>query len=265
MEDEKRDRSAMPSKNSRKKSGSKDDLDVDDFGPPLWMKIWLGKAVRGIMLAGLLALFYAGLFGKAEFSGWGEFFRFFTNLSWTIEAVFYTAVTLGILFHPLRHVAILILFVPVLNLALFVWIMLQIVVASNPLLLDELKEMSDRLMIIGNEYYHTVPVFVIFGFTILTYSGTLGILRYVWNRPGIPWFIHLLNALWQIYFPLILAGFYCIANDPMEVYGIVHMSVFEVVAIAFLVNTIVGGLVFLFCFPYTANHLWFRIKDITEF
>lgn len=239
--------------------------ETDSCGPSLWVKIWIGKAVRGTLLAFILFAFYGGLFGKAEYSGWEDFFTFFTNLSWCVYAIFYTAVVLGLCFPPLRHVAILILYVPVVNLALFVWIMLQIIIASQPKLLDDLKEMPSWMVWLGNEFYHPFPLILIFGFSILTYGSTFGVLQYVWNQPNIPYFLHIINAIWQIYFPLILSAIYCIGHNPMVVYGIVGMSTLEVVAIGFLVNTVIGGLVFLFAFPYTENHSWFRMTDITQF
>lgn len=213
-----------------------------------------GRAVRGTASVLVVLAFLGGLFGKAEMSGWHDFFRFFTNWSWTIQTVFYTALTIGIISDALWDAAVILLFLPILNLAFFVWIMLQIIVATDPKLLESLHSLPDRVVEIGNEYYHSLPVVL-----ILVVAATNGmairralkrILKY--HDSVSPW-MKGAYFLWCTYFPLLLGGLYRITNDPMDVYGINSISIGSLLAIGLAVNTGTGVVSFMFYSPFVSH------------
>lgn len=151
---------------------------------------------------------------------------------------------------------------PSLVTSIFVWIMLQIIVASDPTLLDIMNEIPGRVFEIGNELYHSWPMFLNILFAFFFYQTIRHVYKSAWDNANIPILVHLLNGIWQIYFPLILAGLYGIANNPMEVYGIVNVSFGFLLTVGIIVNTIVGGIFFLYLFPYTSHYPSFDIMKM---
>lgn len=216
-------------------------------------RVFLGKVVRVLIVYVVVAIFMVGWFGKAALNGWDDYLRFFTNWSWTLEGVFYLFVAIGTLYEPVWNAVIRVLFLPVLTLAWFVWLMLQIIVATDPKLLDEVKEMPMKVFEMGNELYHPWPVILIMTVAAVEAPNIRRALHAGWYRSAAPVWLHLLNMLWSVYFPIWFGLLYCIANNPMEVYGITGISEAWVLAIGLGVSSVVGGLAFVFYMPYVSN------------
>lgn len=233
-----------------------------DCGPSIKMRWWIEETVRTTLLLLIVVSFALGWFGKAEWSGWKDYVSFFTNWSWTTHAIFYMLIALGTLFPTVRYTAILVLFLPCLNLSLFVWIMLQVIVASDPGILDVMDELPNRVFELGNEFYHSLPVILDLFFAVLFYNVIFLAYKKAWGNARAPVFLHVLNGFWQIFFPLILGGLYRVVNDPMEVYGITWFSFGSLLFIGVCLNIFIGGMLFLFYFPYTSRHLMLGRFDI---
>lgn len=216
-------------------------------------RVYAGKVLRVVVTYLVLVTYLAGWFGKAELNGWHDYLRFYTNWSWSTESVFYLGLAIGTLYQPLWDAVVRVLFLPVLSLAWFVWVMLQIIVATDPGLLDTLKDMPMRVFEIGNDFYHALPVVLIMTVAAVEGDNIKHSLHRAWFKSNAPAWLHILYMLWCVYFPIWLGLAYCITENPMEVYGVTAISVWWVLVIGIGVATGIGGIAFVYYMPYVSN------------
>lgn len=213
----------------------------------------MGRVARAIALFCVFVAVLVGFVGKAQLNGWEDYFRFYTNWSWNVYLVFYLGLFLGCIFEALWQATIRVLYLPVLNLAFFVWILLQIVVLSDPGLLDEVADMPMRTFEIGNEFYHPLPLILVLVVSTIEYEHIKAIFHNAWYRSVAPGWLHALYFVWCVYFPVILGFIYAIVNNPIEVYGITAFGLPAALAISLLLSTAIGVVTFMLYSPYVSN------------
>ena len=194
-------------------------------------------------------VFILGEFGKAYISGVEDFFTYFTNWSWSVQVLFYSLVLVGFIINDVWNFIVFMLFLPVLGITFYVYIILQVIVTTRPRLLEDLEEIDPAIVELGNELYHPLPVIIILLFLLAFHEGITMVYAEFMTRNGR--IIRAINALWQIFFPSLLCLIYSIFHNPIDVYGVRHLSYVNMLLIGIFVNLVVSGIAFHSLFPYT--------------
>ena len=182
-----------------------------------------------------------------KIAGWSvrAFDMFFTNWSWTIQAIFFTADLLCLL-DPTRRATYWLLLVwwwPMLITVVAVCILVQLVLFENSVLFTEAaKDYGIGQMVLGHELVHIVPVFIVMLFGITRgpeITASITMLRDSKGRYGVRLPVYVfVNYL----YPILIVFAYVTVNDYLKVY---HVKVNPAAAMGAIL--VLYTLLFAFC------------------
>ena len=204
---------------------------------------WVQITGKAIVLGFSILVYFIGGFGKAAYSGVGDFFSYFTNWAWTVQGMFYVAIAIGFVNPPFQRSILQLFFLPCLGLTWYVFLNLEAVVWMHASILNLIDTMDPAVLELGNEFYHVFPMLFIGAFTVVFMNEIFEAqASIVYKRSYV---FRVLYAGWCIFFPTILSFLYLAFHDPINVYGIKNMSIFELSVMGMWINFGVSGLFFL--------------------
>lgn len=204
---------------------------------------WVQLLAKILVLGGSIVLFAIGGFGKAAYSGIDDFFSFFTNWAWTVQGIFYTFIAVGLFSKPFQTAVLQLFFIPCLGLSWYVFINLEAVVWMHASIIKLIQTMDPAVLELGNQFYHVIPMLCMSAFTVVFLNDIfVAQATVVYGRS---YAFRVVYASWCIFFPTLLSFLYLIFHDPINVYGIRHMSIFELSVMGMWINFAVSGMFFL--------------------
>lgn len=183
------------------------------------------------------------------------YFTYFTNWSWTVQAVFYLAWVIAYIDRSgLGHYALAWVYWPVNGLAWLVFWLVVVMLADNPEILIAASNLGGGTMSLGavmtgNTAVHVIPAVM----SMIFYIMYLFVLRWSlrWMRaPHVHPLLVIYYTILAIFFPLLFAGFWLIGHDPRQVYGLSEAGVWYCLWVAPLAVLLFNGLWFLLTTPF---------------
>lgn len=151
-----------------------------------------------------------------------EFLEHFTNWSLTYVLIFGFLTLVTYPWKPIYSRVLLLLYLPVYGTTWVVYLGVAVIFLCNPdLLIHYFKRFDPGFVIVANEIFHSLPLIV--QTTYGWYHAAL--IRHSIKRAykqslrlGVD--AGVLFVLYQIYFPVVVIGFYRLLYDPNEVYNV---------------------------------------------
>lgn len=233
----------------------------DTEGDDRIVSLWLPRTRHAYILIPFQTLYVIVLWSLmvVKIVSWSfrAYDMFFTNWSWTIQALFYTVDLLCFLDRS-RYTHYLLLLVwwwPTLITVVAVFLLVQLVILDNPILFTAAaKQYGDGDMILGHELVHIIPVFMIMGWGLARgteLSASIAMLQDTRGSYGMR--LPLYIAINYLY-PILVIFSYVTVNNYQKVY---HVGVNPAVAVfsVLLLYTILYAFCLWVVFPRDDSHL----------
>lgn len=225
---------------------------MDELDHPPW-------ATALVLLAHTIWVIFLSfvLVDKLIVGSWIEYIEHFTNWSLTFLLLFGFLAFIYYPWKPIYRCVMLLLYLPVYGTTWVVYLGVAVIFLLNPdLLLDYFKRYDAGFVIVANEIFHSLPLIVhtTYGWYhaavirhAIKHNFKYCLHRYGWD--GAIWFV-----LYQVYFPILIIGFYRLVFDPNEIYG-VNIPAWAAAIGIFIILTIFNGIPVLYIITWTSRKL----------
>jgi hypothetical protein len=205
------------------------------------INITSGMVMLWIVILSWLLLLIAAAVEKICTTGAKDYFRHFTNWSWTGQIFFYYFLLVGLTGNKhLNKFLIQWILIPIWGMVWIVFVLVLIMILNNGrFILRYIGHYEPGVVFFGNALFHYIPLVVLIMIVATIRLETRTHLRkLVPKRWG--WKLVLIT-LWEVYSPLALLGIYSSFNNVSEIYE-TDIPVWAGTILALIIVTLFSGL-----------------------
>lgn len=183
-----------------------------------------------------------------------EFLEHFTNWSLTLVLIFSFLALVSYPWKPIYQRVLLLLYLPVYGITWVVYLGVAVIFLCNPdLLIHYFRRFDPGFVIVANEIFHSLPLIV-----LTTYGWYhAALIRHSIKRAYRAALDFSLDAaflfvLYQVYFPVVIIGFYRLLFNPNSVYDVNIPGWAAAVAI-FIILSVFNGIPLLYIITWKSK------------